>query len=233
MASGDGADKAFIWKINKVEPTTTEAAAVVNNQEMADGEEEKKDSEVAEPVVNNGYSVEKVCELPGHTETVEFIKFDSSGKWLVTGGMNNVLRVWDVNNGFTLKKTLDNIPNEDLNFVEWHANAPVLMTGGKDYMIWIVNAINGKIMANLIGHEEEVLRASFTLDDKGKHIVSSSADMTIRVWSPLQNEGLVTIRSYGKMSSKPFHDSQILCFALHPDMPVVLSGDEDGCVFAS
>ena len=60
------------------------------------------------------------------------------------------------------------------------------MTGGKDYMIWIVNALNGKIMANLIGHEEEVLRAQFSFEDKGKHIVSSSADKTIRVWSPLQ-----------------------------------------------
>ena len=124
----------------------------------------------------------------GHTETVEFCKFDSSGKWLVTGGMNNFLRVWDVANGFELKQTLDQIPQEDLNFVEWHSQAPVLLTGGKDFMIWLVNALNGKIMANLIGHEEEVLKACFTLDDKGKHIVSISADKTARVWSPLQQE---------------------------------------------
>ena len=78
--------------------------------------EEEKKEEVARPVPK-GYKVEKVCELPGHTETVEFCKFDSSGKWLVTGGMNNVLRVWDVVNGFTLKRTLDNIPQDDLNFV--------------------------------------------------------------------------------------------------------------------
>lgn len=99
--------------------------------------------------------------------------------------MNNVLRVWDVQNGFALKKSLDEIPKEDLNFVEWHASAPVLMTGGKDYMIWLVNAVNGKIMANLIGHEDEVLKAHFSMDDRGKHIVSSSADKSIRVWSPL------------------------------------------------
>lgn len=102
--------------------------------------------------------------------------------------MNNFLRVWDVQNDFKLKRTLDNIPQEDLNFVEWHSAAPVLITGGKDYMIWLVNAVNGKIMANLIGHEDEVIKATFTLDDKGKHIVSISSDKTIRVWSPLQQE---------------------------------------------
>ena len=81
------------------------------------------------------------------------------------------------------------------------------MTGGKDYMIWLVNAVNGKIMANLIGHEDEVLKAHFTLDDRGKHIVSSSADKTIRVWSPLTSECIQTIRSFGQGSRKQFHES--------------------------
>jgi len=40
----------------------------------------------------------KLAELIGHTETIEFCKFDSTSKWLVTGGMNNHLRVWDVAN---------------------------------------------------------------------------------------------------------------------------------------
>lgn len=61
----------------------------------------------------------------------------------------------------------------------------MLITGGKDFMVWLVNALNGKILASLIGHEEEVLSARFTLEDKGKHIVSISSDKTVRVWSPL------------------------------------------------
>ncbi len=52
------------------------------------------------PTLKKLFNAEKVCELVGHTETVEFCKFDSSGKWLVTGGMNNFLRIWDVANGF-------------------------------------------------------------------------------------------------------------------------------------
>ena len=58
----------------------------------------------------SGLTTEMVCELKGHTETVEFVKFDSSGKWLVTGGMNNVLRIWDVEKNFELKKELDQVP---------------------------------------------------------------------------------------------------------------------------
>ena len=62
-------------------------------------------------------------------------------------------------------------------------------------MIWLINGQNGKVMSNLIGHEEEVLYAEFTKHDKNKHIVSCSADKTIRVWSPLSGECIVTMRS--------------------------------------
>ena len=74
-------------------------------EEKKEGEENMQTASDAQPPVQQttAYSVERVCELAGHTETVEFCKFDSTGKWLVTGGMNNFLRVWDVQNNFTLK----------------------------------------------------------------------------------------------------------------------------------
>jgi len=35
-------------------------------------------------------------------------------------------------------------------------------------MIWMVNAVSGKVMSNFIGHENEVLMARFSLFDGGK-----------------------------------------------------------------
>ena len=35
------------------------------------------------------YVCEKIGELEGHTETLEFIKFNFDGKLCLTGGMNN------------------------------------------------------------------------------------------------------------------------------------------------
>jgi len=135
-------------------------------------EESKSDT----PKKINRFKTVPVHELKGHTETVEYAKFDSSGKWLVTGGMNNLLRVWDVCDDFKLKRNLDQVPVEDLNFVEWHQTAPLLLTGGKDYMVWMINAVNGKVMANFMGHEEEVISAKFSLSDGGKQIISCSSD---------------------------------------------------------
>ena len=207
LVSGDRTCTAYVWRL------------------VPDNDEESKDE--------SRVKAERIIELTGHTETVDFCKFDASGKWLVTGGMNNQLRIWDVQNNFALKKVLENIPNEDLNFVEWHHLAPVLITGGKDLVVWLVNALTGKVMANFIGHEEEVFSAKFTIADKGKHIVSISADKSIRVWSPMTQECVTKIKSFGYRSQKMFHERSILCFALHPNRPIMLSGDEEGRVYVS
>ena len=98
-------------------------------------------------------------------------------------------------------------------------------------MVWLINAVNGKVMASFAGHEDEVNCAYFTKDDKGKHIVSASADQTIRVWSPLQADCVQTVR--GKGGKAVFHTGSILCLALHHEKPLALSGDAAGNVFAS
>jgi katanin p80 WD40 repeat-containing subunit B1 len=123
-----------------------------------------------------------VKELEGHTETVEFIKFDSTGRWLVTGGMNNLLRIWDANADYKLHKTLDEVPQEDLFFVEWHPKAPLIMCGGVDQAIYLVNAVNGALMGTFYGHTKDILAAEFTVHDKAKQVISVSADMTVRRW---------------------------------------------------
>lgn len=149
----------------------------------------------------------KLHELEGHTETVEFCKFDSTGKWLVTGGMNNQIRVWDVINGFTLKKTIEEVPIEDMLFIEWHPTAPVFLTGGKDFMIWMVNAGNGKVMNTFIGHEGDVNMAQFTLVDGGKQIISCSSDRTVRLWNPTKGE-IIQVTKNGT-AKVPYHEDEI------------------------
>jgi WD40 repeat protein len=90
--------------------------------------------------------------------------------------MNNNLRIWDANNDYKLHKTLDVVPQEDLFFAEWHPSAPVILAGGVDCVIYVVNAVNGNLMGSFYGHEKDVLCAEFTKHDKFKQIISCSAD---------------------------------------------------------
>lgn len=97
--SGDGKDKAYVWTI------------VPENEDVKIDDDQKSESQFSEMSLSSQKVKVKVLhELEGHTETVEFAKFSYDGRFLVTGGMNNFLRVWDVDAGFTLKSTLDSIP---------------------------------------------------------------------------------------------------------------------------
>lgn len=144
--------------------------------------------------------------------------------------MNNQLRIWNSeNNEFELKYTLTDGPTDDLNFLEWHPKGNVFMTGGKDYLIWLYNGANGTFINCLAGHEGEIFQANFTINDGGKHVVSSSADKTIRIWAPLKNECLKVIRntSISGIAGK-FHEADINCFGLHHERPMIVSGDIQG-----
>ena len=101
------------------------------------------------------------------------------------------MRVWNVaDKDFTLRFTIENGPTEDLNFTEWHPKGNAILAGGKDFNIWMFNGNNGDYVNCFSGHEEEVLQASFTVNDDGKHIVSAGADKTIRLWSRSQSQAL-------------------------------------------
>ena len=174
--------------------------------------------------------------LEGHSETVEYAKFSFDGKLLATGGMNNAIRVWSTEGEeFQLKHAItDGAVQSDINFLEWHPKGNVFITGGQDYLIWLYNGVNGAMLQCLVGHEDQVLCAKFTVADGGKNIVSSSADKTIRLWNPMQNQCLKVIRnsSLHGVSGK-FHEADINCFALHHERPLVVSGDLEGQVFYS
>jgi WD40 repeat protein len=148
----------------------------------------------------------KVGELEGHSETVEFVKFNFDGKLCITGGMNNVIKVWNVEENtdagpedaqfiFKLKTKLENGPseNDDILVAEWHPKGNAVLCGGKDFTLYLLNGATGDFLACFSGHEDDILCAKFT-PNGGKMIVSSSADKTIRVWSPIKQDCLTVIK---------------------------------------
>lgn len=107
----------------------------------------------------------KVGELEGHTETVETIMFNFNGKLCMTGGMNNVLRVWSVEANpdagleepsftFKLKTKLESGPSEkdDILITEWHPKGNAVLCGGKDFTLYLLNGATGDFLACFSGH---------------------------------------------------------------------------------
>ena len=67
-----------------------------------------------------------------------------------------------------------------------------MICGGKDNCVYLLNGATGDFLACLSGHQGEVLQAAFT--PNGKLVISASADMSIRVWSPIKSECIQVIK---------------------------------------
>lgn len=102
----------------------------------------------------------------------------------MTGGFNNRLKIWTLDHQtgvFQHKCTAPEI-GTDINSLEWHPKGNLVVAGGKDNLIWVLSGLTGDFKMFISGHADEVTFATFTKLDGGKHVISSSADMTIRVW---------------------------------------------------
>ena len=121
----------------------------------------------------------------GFKDSIEYIKFNHDNKYMLITGRGNPIRVYLVHQDkegedmFEFKKEMET--GDDINFINWHSKANLILTGGNDMMVWMFNALNGEF-TTYVGHEDVVNYADFTPD--GKLIVSISNDATTKVWNP-------------------------------------------------
>ena len=160
----------------------------------------------------------------GFKDSIEYIKFNHDNKYMLITGRGNPIRVYLVHQDkegedmFEFKKEMET--GDDINFINWHSKANLILTGGNDMMVWMFNALNGEF-TTYVGHEDVVNYADFTPD--GKLIVSISNDATTKVWNPRNAKWLI------KISGEHYHHYPILSLWMINE--TVITGDVEGNVF--
>jgi len=162
-------------------------------------------------------------KLSGHTDTVSQISFSSDGKYLATGGMDAVCKIWNPLTG-ELVHNLEG-PSEAINCMQWHSRGPALFAGGADGVGWLWNAAQGKVMNVFSGHSQIINDATFSSD--GKKIITVSDDSTVRVWDPKTGQTIHLIKAGG--SALTFHKGGIVSVHCHSDADsgIIVTGGAD------
>jgi len=171
--------------------------------------------------------------LDGHTDSVNKVAFSNDGSLLATGGLDALIKVWDMKGEVgKLIHTFDG-PSESIECLSWHSKGPVLFAGGGDGIGWMWNASQGKVMNVFSGHSDAITQGQFTPD--GKNLVTSSNDGTIRVWDP-KNASTIKVIGGGK-NAVQFHTQPIVSLSLNQSATsgfiVGISGSTDGSAVIS
>lgn len=143
-----------------------------------------------EPPLSN--SDEEEVELPMSVEAVGFASASVNPNWVATGGVDGVLKIWDLSNEGQCRQVCRQTQDDDSDFggitrLKWHPALPLVFTSSSDGTIRVWDARNGSLVKTFTGHSAMINDLDVCFIDPENEggtavIVSGSDDKTVRIY---------------------------------------------------
>ena len=130
----------------------------------------------------------KIATLFGHTYELQTLSWSHDGKYLVSGGYDSNIRIWDASDWkcMAVIKQPENIMS-----LAWSHDNKFIAGSDMDGRVSIWNARTTALVHSWKEHHGWVYAVVWTTD--GKHIVSGCSDGTIRLWELESKKNIYTV----------------------------------------
>jgi WD40 repeat protein len=170
-----------------------------------------------------------IHRLRGHTQEIKCLVFTPESKWLLSGGEDGRILLWDVQTGRNMFLSTDTVsPNVRLT-VHPEREQVACGTGGRTIQIW--DSHNGTNFTELSHASRAVTAVRYSPD--GRWLVSGHAEGQIQLWDTVHfRAGPVLHEHHTGITSLDFStDGQLLASAGGPDTYVYVWMLESGEVY--
>lgn len=157
---------------------------------------------------------ELLFECAGHKDSVTCAGFSHDSTLVATGDMSGLLKVWQVDT----KEEVWSFEAGDLEWMEWHPRAPVLLAGTADGNTWMWKVPNGD--CKTFQGPNCPATCGRVLPD-GKRAVVGYEDGTIRIWDLKQGNPIHVLKG------TEGHQGPLTCVATNQDGSLILTGSVD------
>ncbi|XP_048835237.1 angio-associated migratory cell protein [Brienomyrus brachyistius] len=161
--------------------------------------------------VNDG---EVVFECTGHKDSVTCALFSHDSTLVATGDMSGLIKVWKLET----KEEIWSFEVGDLEWMEWHPCAPVLLAGTADGSVWMWKIPAGDCKT-FQGPGCQATCGKILSD--GKRAVVGYEDGIVRIWDLKQGSATHVIKG------QDGHQGALTCIACSKDGSLVLTGSVD------
>jgi WD40 repeat protein len=114
----------------------------------------------------------------GYSKAVNAVALSANRRQAVSGGRDNLLRLWDTSTGLLLR-TFD-VQTNSINSVVFSPDGREILTGDNEKQVRLWDVATGRTIKSLEGHAGEVQSVAFSPD--GKQVLSASKDKTVKLW---------------------------------------------------
>ncbi len=152
--------------------------------------------------------------LTGHSKQVYAIAISPGGQILVSGSVDNTIKLWNFQNGKQLYTLSGH--SQKVRSVAISADGQKLASGSWDKTIRIWKLHTRQQVHTLKGHTDGILSVAFSPD--GQILASSSADKTVKLWDLRTGKLIRTLSG---------HSSWVYSVAISPDGQFLADGSDD------
>ncbi|XP_074566602.1 uncharacterized protein LOC141823239 [Curcuma longa] len=181
--------------------------------------------------------MEIIKKLRGHQNAVYCATFDRSGRYVITGSDDRLVKIWSMETAFCLASCRGH--EGDITDLAVSSNNAVVASSANDFIIRVWHLPDGHPISVLKGHTGAVTAIAFNPRPAAVYqLLSSSDDGTCRIWDARQSNAkpriyipkpLVTLA--GKVTdpspSAGQQTHQILCCAFNANGTVFVTGSSD------
>ncbi|GAA5939911.1 WD40 repeat domain-containing protein [Sporobolomyces koalae] len=176
----------------------------------------------SEEVDEHGKTREQAIRvLKGHLSAVFCVTWSPRGDLVASGGMDETVRVWDVQKG-TCMRVLP-AHSEPVSAVQFSRDGTIIVSGSWDGYIRIWDTATGQCLKTLV-NEDNVPVSNVRFTPNSKYFFTSTLDSMIRLWD-YQTDKLV--KSYTGHTNRKF----CIPSCLTNDGQYLLTGSEDFQIF--
>lgn len=187
--------------------------------------------------------MQNIKKLRGHRNAVYCAIFDRTGRYVITGSDDRLVKIWSMETGFSLVSCRGH--EGDITDLAVSSNNVLVASASNDFSIRVWRLPDGLPISVLRGHTAAVTAIAFSPRPNSVYqLLSSSDDGSCRIWDAKSSR--ITPRIYlpkptddvagksnapssstGPSSSTASHSHQILCCAYNANGTVFVTGSSD------
>lgn len=122
--------------------------------------------------------IEKIHINKTHITKLSSVAFSPNGRYLLSGGKNRKLWLWNLKSGKLVKTFVGH--SDIISSVAFSSDSQYAISGSRDRTVRIWNVNSGRLLDTYRGHDGFVSSVNFSSD--GRYVLSGSYDKTLQFW---------------------------------------------------